>query len=149
MPSRSPWWRWGPPPRFFDQIVPVSGLLGSLIYSAEVLAFGSGPVAIGVAILRYRLYDIDIIVRSALLYATLTATLALLYFGSVVLLQQLLRVVSGQESDPGIIISTLVIAALFNPCACACGPYRPTFLPQKNMTRRPCWPPSACACATR
>jgi hypothetical protein len=100
---------------FFELNTQLADPFDQLAYAVEVLAFGSGPVAIGIAILRYRLYDIDIIVRGALLYATLTAMLGLLYFGSVVLLQQLFRVVSGQESDLAIIVSTLVIAALFNP----------------------------------
>jgi ADP-ribosylglycohydrolase len=63
---------------------------------------------VGVAVLRYRLYDIDLIINRALVYTVLTATLALVYAGSVVGLQAAFRALTGQES-------TLVIAALFNP----------------------------------
>jgi hypothetical protein len=73
------------------------------------------PIAIGIAILRYRLYDIDIIINRTLVYGSLTATLALIYVGGVVSLQALLRVLTGQESTLAVVASTLLIAALFNP----------------------------------
>jgi hypothetical protein len=72
-------------------------------------------VAVGLAILRYRLYDIDIIINRTLVYGSLTATLVLFYFGSVVGLQYILRTLTGQESQLAIVVSTLAIAALFNP----------------------------------
>jgi hypothetical protein len=73
------------------------------------------PISIGAAIMRYRLYDIDVIINRALVYATLTLALALTYFGSVALLQYLLRSLTGQEAQLTIVASTLVIAALFQP----------------------------------
>jgi hypothetical protein len=72
------------------------------------------PAAIGFAILRYRLYDIDIIIRKTLVYSVLTIVLALIYFGGIVLLQQLTRTITA-SSDLAIVVSTLVIAALFFP----------------------------------
>jgi hypothetical protein len=73
------------------------------------------PLSIAFSVLRYRLWEIDIIVRRTLVYAILSGTLVLVYFGSVVLLQQLFRVLTGQTSGLAIVISTLVIAALFSP----------------------------------
>ena len=84
-------------------------VLDSFVFSAMI------PIAAGVAILRYRLYDIDRIINRALVYAALTASLALVYFGSVVGLQYVFRSLGGGESSLAVVASTLLIAALFNP----------------------------------
>ncbi len=73
------------------------------------------PIAVGVAILRYRLYDIDLLINRTLVYGSLTAILALVYLGGVVSLQYAFRALTGQESQLAIVASTLAIAALFNP----------------------------------
>ena len=77
----------------------------------------SGPIAIGVAILRYRLYNIDVLINRTLVYGSLTALLAAVYFGGVTATQAVVRVLTGQEQQPQlvVVVSTLVIAALFNP----------------------------------
>jgi hypothetical protein len=73
------------------------------------------PLAVGIAILRYRLYDIDLLINRTLVYGLLTVLLAAVYVGCVVLLQGVLRTLTGQESQLAVVVSTLAIAALFNP----------------------------------
>ncbi len=73
------------------------------------------PISIGMAILKYRLFDIEIIIRRTLVYAALSGLLALVYFGAVTLLQGVFTAFSGQSSAIVVVLSTLFIAALFNP----------------------------------
>ena len=83
----------------------------------ETVTFVPLYVAVGVAILRYRLYEIDTLINRTLVYGSLTALLALVYFGGVATTQAIVRALTGQEQQPqlAIVVSTLVIAALFNP----------------------------------
>jgi hypothetical protein len=92
------------------------GPLGVMVFSTLIYGFLLLiPLSIGVAILRSRLYDIDLVINRTLVYGSLTATLVLVYAGSVVLLQYLLRALTGQGSTLAVVASTLAIAALFNP----------------------------------
>ena len=72
-------------------------------------------IAIGIAILKYRLYEIDVIIRKTLVYGSLTFSLAMVYFGSIALMQSIIRPFGMRDSPFGVILSTLVIAALFSP----------------------------------
>jgi hypothetical protein len=95
----------------------LSGALANAIFVIAFLAFIGIPVAAGVAILRYRLYEIDILINRTLVYGALTAMLVLVYFGGVAATQAIFRALTGQEEQPqlAVVVSTLVIAALFNP----------------------------------
>jgi hypothetical protein len=92
-------------------------LLGNLLEDTITLSFGGVPVAIGFAVLKYRLYDIDILINRTLVYGSLTIMLATVYLGGVTATQALFQTSTGQEDLPqlAIVASTLVIAALFNP----------------------------------
>ena len=89
----------------------------SLWWNINFLGYAGIPVAVGFAILKYRLYDIDIIINRALVYGSLTVMLALVYFGGVTATETLFRALTGQEQQPqlAVVASTLAIAALFNP----------------------------------
>jgi hypothetical protein len=73
------------------------------------------PVFTYIAILRYRLYDIDVLINRTLVYGTLTALLVVVYVGGVVSLQGVLRALTGQESQLAVVASTLAVAAIFTP----------------------------------
>ncbi len=90
----------------------LGGQIWGVFFGLSVITL---PAAIGVAILRYRLYDIDMVINRTLVYGSLTAMLVLFYLGGVVLLQYAFRALTGQESQVAIVASTLAIAALFNP----------------------------------
>src|SRR5215212_3841845 len=84
-------------------------------YLVLVVGFIGIPISMGIAVLRYRLYDIDILINRTLVYGSLTAILAALYFGAIVLLQRVFVVLTGEQSTLAVVASTLLIAALFNP----------------------------------
>jgi hypothetical protein len=98
---------------------PVAGgarpLWQTLLEDAVALSFAGVPVAVGVAVLRYRLYDIDVIINRTLVYGLLTATLVAAYLSGIVVVQRLFVVLAGEESTLAVVASTLAVAALFSP----------------------------------
>ena len=92
-------------PRWYERVA----------YAINVVVTPGVPISIGIAILRYRLYDIDIIINRTLVYGSLTVTLVALYFGGIVVLQRVFVVLTGQQSTLAVVASTLLIATLFNP----------------------------------
>jgi hypothetical protein len=92
-------------------------LLNEISWGVGVFGYLFFPIATGIAILRYRLYEIDLIINRTLVYGSLTLMLALVYFGGVTATQALFRTLTGQEQLPQLVVvaSTLAIAALFNP----------------------------------
>ena len=111
----------GPLPPWFD-----------LLFSLALLSFGSVPVAVGFAVLKYRLYDVDVLINRALVYGSLTVSLVAVYLGGIVLLQRIFVFLTGEQSTLAVVASTLAIAAMFNPSETA-HPIvnRPSFLPQQ------------------
>jgi hypothetical protein len=100
----------------FEQLLgPQEGAFEAIVALSGLVVVPSIPIATGIAILRYRLYDIDRIVNRALVYAALTVTLVLVYLGGVISLQYAFRTMTGGESQVAVVASTLAIAALFNP----------------------------------
>jgi hypothetical protein len=99
-------------PAFLNDSWTENNWIWNFLFRGSILTI---PAAIGVAILRYRLWDIDLIIRRTLVYTLLTACMALVYLGAVTFLQSLFQSVSGQSSTIAIVLSTLAIAALFNP----------------------------------
>jgi hypothetical protein len=87
----------------------------NLLTYAVLSSFTIVPVATGIAILRYRLYDIDVVINRTLVYGSLTLTLVALYFGGIVVLQRVFVLLTGGQSTLAVVASTLLIAALFNP----------------------------------
>jgi hypothetical protein len=87
-------------------------IIDNLVLGWMVIAL---PSAIGIAVLRYRLYDIDLVINRTLVYGSLSVSLALIYFGVVVALQYVFRAVTGSESQLAVVASTLAIAVLFGP----------------------------------
>jgi hypothetical protein len=86
-----------------------------LLQRAALVSFTAVPIAVGFAVLRYRLYDVDILINRTLVYGSVTVTLVALYFGGIVVLQRMFVLLTGQQSTLAIVASTLAIAALFNP----------------------------------
>jgi hypothetical protein len=93
------------------------GWLGWISSALVIVSVVGLPVAMGIAILRYQLYNIDLLINRTLVYGSLTALLAMMYFGGVAVTEAIFRAFTGQERQPqlAVIVSTLVIAALFTP----------------------------------
>jgi len=90
----------------------LGGYIWGVFFGLSVITL---PAAIGVAILKYRLYDIDVLINRTLVYGSLTVALVALYFGGVAALQRVFVALTGQQSTLAVVASTLAIAALFNP----------------------------------
>jgi hypothetical protein len=102
-------------PVWFLVNAPIQASFPRLFAVLDGIFIAAVPVAAGLAILRYRLYDIDIIINRTLVYGVLTLLLGVIYFGTVVVLQRALVFTTGERSTLAVVASTLAIAALFNP----------------------------------
>jgi hypothetical protein len=99
---------------------PVSEAIGSLWlkwigFVPFIVGVMAIPISMGIAVMRYRLYDIDILINRTLVYGLLTATLVALYFGGIVVSQRVFVFLTGEQSTLAVVASTLLIAALFGP----------------------------------
>jgi len=94
---------------------PIEKVFPTLFAVMDTVIISGVPIAAGIAILRYRLYDIDLLINRTLVYGALSVSLALVYAGCVVSLQYSFRTLAGEGSQLAIVASTLAIAALFNP----------------------------------
>ena len=100
-----------------DDNLPQTPLWVELLFSLAALGFAGVPISIGFAVLKYRLYDIDVVINLTLVYGSLTAALVAIYLGGVATTQAILRALTDQTEQPqlAIVVSTIVIAAVFNP----------------------------------
>jgi hypothetical protein len=98
-----------------DSLYGVIPELETLSVPLTVAAVTALPIAVGIAILRYRLYEIDVIINRTLVYGLLTAVLAGLYTGALALFQRLFVAVTGQGSDLAIVMTLFVLATVFTP----------------------------------
>jgi hypothetical protein len=89
--------------------------LGEIGFALTMVGLAGLPMAMGIAVLRYRLYNIDRIINRTLVYGSLTAMLVALYFGGIVVLQRGFVLLTGEKSTLAVVASTLLIAALFTP----------------------------------
>ena len=89
--------------------------LEQVSFLLSMVALVGLPIAVGIAILRYRLYDIDVVINRTLVYGSLTVTLIAVYLGGIVVMQRVFVLLTGGQSTLAVVASTLVIAALFNP----------------------------------
>jgi hypothetical protein len=89
--------------------------LGWVGQALVLIGLAGIPISMGIAITRYRLYEIDLLINRTLVYGSLTAMLVALYFGGIVMLQRLFVILTGERSTLAVVGSTLVIAALFTP----------------------------------
>ncbi len=120
--AQATWIAWG------TILTSLGALSGSAVIILELPSFGFAlawtatrllmlgfPIAVSIAILRYRLFDIDIIIHNTVVYGVLTGLLSAIYLVSVILLQYIFRAFTGERSPVAIVLSTLAIAALFVP----------------------------------
>jgi len=91
--------------------------VGAWLFLVGIAAFNCFPIGVGIAVVRYRLLDIDVVINRTLDYGILTGILALIYFGGMAASEAVFRALTGQEQQPqiAVVASTLVIAALFTP----------------------------------
>src|SRR5829696_2777840 len=94
---------------------PIQEAVPNLFAVLDSLFIATVPIAAGIAILRYRLYDIDLLINRTLVYGALTLSLALIYLGGIVVLQRVFVGITGEKSTLAVVASTLVMAGLFNP----------------------------------
>jgi hypothetical protein len=87
--------------------------IGGVGYALVLIGLAGMPIAMGIAITRYRLYEIDLLINRTLVYGSLTAVLVALYFVGIVVLQRLFVALTGERSTLAVVVSTLAIAALF------------------------------------
>ena len=105
---------------FFAAIMAVGfGIIdaGAWLFLVGIAAFNCFPIGVGIAVVRYRLLDIDVVINRTLVYGILTGILALVYFGGMAASEAVFRALAAQEQQPqiAVVASTLVIAALFTP----------------------------------
>ncbi|NJN53491.1 MAG: hypothetical protein HC804_01300 [Anaerolineae bacterium] len=128
----------------FAEIAPLSPGKSRLIFYLSLVPqyflISIFPIAVVISMMRYRLWDIDLVIRRTLQYTILTGLLVLTYFGAVVVLQGILSSLTGSTNTPAVtVITTLLIAALFNPLRMRVQTFIDHRFYRKSMMRSRCW----------